>query len=157
MVKFFKKRGKFKLEVFIVLFLDIIFMLFFFFMVVIVLRDVELMVKVFMFYVLELIKLEEKLLVNYLYIGWLMQKYESIYGIKLRLQFGDKFVIIFDILLFLEKYKIKVLEVCYGQIIFFFWVDGEVIMGIVIDVKIQFCKLGQLKVNYFVKKDLNVK
>lgn len=72
MVKFVKKRGKFKLEVFMVLFLDIIFMLLFFFMVVIVLRDVELMVKVFIFYVLELIKLEEKLLVNYLYIGWLM-------------------------------------------------------------------------------------
>ena len=69
MSKFSKKRGKADPEVSTASLPDIIFMLLFFFMVVTVLRDAELKVKVITPYASELTKLEEKSLVNYLYIG----------------------------------------------------------------------------------------
>jgi biopolymer transport protein ExbD len=157
MAKFSQKRGKSKPEVSTASLPDIIFMLLFFFMVVTVLRDAELMVKVSTPYASELTKLEEKSLVNYLYIGRPTQKYESTYGTKPRLQLGDKFATISDIPLFLEKHKIKVPEARHGQITSSLRVDGEVTMGIVTDVKTQLRKSGQLKVNYSAKKDPNAK
>ena len=155
MSKFSKKRGKTNPEVSTASLPDIIFMLLFFFMVVTVLRDAELKVKVSTPYATELTKLEEKSLVNYLYIGRPTQKFQSLYGTKPRLQLGDKFATIQDIPLFLEKHKIKVPENRHGQITSSLRVDGEVTMGIVQDVKTELRKSGQLKVNYSAKKDPN--
>ena len=90
MSKFSKKRGKAAPEVSTASLPDIIFMLLFFFMVVTVLRDAELKVKVSTPYASELTKLEEKSLVNYLYVGKPLQKYTNVYGTKPRLQLGDK-------------------------------------------------------------------
>ena len=157
MGKFSKKRGKAKPAISTASLPDIIFMLLFFFMVVTVLRDAELMVKVSTPYAPELTKLEEKSLVNYLYIGRPTVKYQAIYGTKPRLQLGDKFATISDIPLFLEKHKIKVPESRHGQITSSLRVYGEVTMGIVTDVKTQLRKSGQLKVNYSAKKDPNAK
>ena len=134
---------------------DIVFMLLFFFMVVTVLRDAELKVKVTTPYATELTKLEEKSLVNYLYIGRPLTKYQALYGTKPRMQLGDKFAEIRDIPLFLERHKVKVPESRHGQITSSLRVDGEVTMGIVQDVKTQLRKSGQLKVNYSAKKDPN--
>jgi len=155
MSKFSKKRGKASPEVSTASLPDIIFMLLFFFMVVTVLRDAELKVKVSTPYATELTKLEEKSLVNYLYIGKPTEKFRELYGTKPRLQLGDKFSRIEDIPLFLEKHKIKVPENRHGQITSSLRVDGEVTMGIVQDVKTQLRKSGQLKVNYSAKKDPN--
>ena len=124
-------------------------------MVVTVLRDAELKVKVTTPYATELTKLEEKSLVNYLYIGRPLAKYQSLYGTKPRMQLGDKFAEIRDIPLFLERHKVKVPESRHGQITSSLRVDGEVTMGIVQDVKTQLRKSGQLKVNYSAKKDPN--
>ncbi|MCB0561340.1 MAG: biopolymer transporter ExbD [Lewinellaceae bacterium] len=153
MSKFTKKRGKASPTVSTASLPDIVFMLLFFFMVVTVLRDAELKVKVSTPYATELTKLEEKSLVNYLYIGRPVEKYRELYGTKPRLQLGDKFANIVDIPLFLEKHKIKVPESRHGQITSSLRVDGEVTMGIVQDVKTQLRKSGQLKVNYSAKKD----
>ena len=153
MSKFTKKRGKTSPAVSTASLPDIVFMLLFFFMVVTVLRDAELKVKVSTPYATELTKLEEKSLVNYLYIGRPVEKYRELYGTKPRLQLGDKFANIVDIPLFLEKHKIKVPESRHGQITSSLRVDGEVTMGIVQDVKTQLRKSGQLKVNYSAKKD----
>lgn len=152
MSKFVKKRGKAKPEVSTASLPDIIFMLLFFFMVVTVLRDAELKVKVSTPYATELIKLEEKSLVNYLYIGKPVKKYQPIYGTKPRIQLGDKFATTADIPLFLERHKIKVPEAKRPLITSSLRVDGEVTMGIVQDVKTQLRKSGQLKVNYSAKK-----
>ena len=128
-------------------------MLLFFFMVVTVLRDAELKVKVTTPYATELTKLEEKSLVNYLYIGKPVERYRELYGTKPRIQLGDKFANLNDIPLFLERHKIKVPEARHGQITSSLRVDGEVTMGIVQDVKTQLRKSGQLKVNYSARKD----
>ncbi|NBC08718.1 MAG: biopolymer transporter ExbD [Bacteroidetes bacterium] len=153
MAKFSKKRGKANPEVSTASLPDIIFMLLFFFMVVTVLRDAELKLDVNTPYATELTKLEEKSLVNYLYIGKPKPKYQKLYGTSPRLQLGDKFSTIADIPIFLEKHKIKVPEARHGQITSSLRVDGEVTMGIVTDVKTKLRKSGQLKVNYSAKKD----
>jgi biopolymer transport protein ExbD len=152
MSKFSKKRGKTKPEVSTASLPDIIFMLLFFFMVVTVLRDSELKVSVNTPFATELIKLEEKSLVNYIYIGRPMKKYQDLYGTKPRMQLGDKFADIAEIPLFLEKHKVKVPESKRPRITSSLRVDGEVTMGIVQDVKTQLRKSGQLKVNYSAKK-----
>jgi biopolymer transport protein ExbD len=127
-------------------------MLLFFFMVVTVLRDAELKVSVSTPQVTELTKLEEKSLVNYLYIGRPIERYQAVYGTKPRLQLGDKFASIAEIPIFLEQHKIKVPEAKRPRITSSLRVDGEVTMGIVYDVKEQLRKSDQLKINYSAKK-----
>ncbi len=120
-------------------------------MVVTVLRDSELMVNVNVPYATELTKLEKKSLVNYLYIGKPVKKFQATYGTKPRLQLGDKFSDVTDIPLFLEKHRSTVPEKQRLGINSSLRVDGEVTMGIVTDVKTELRKAGQLKVNYSAK------
>lgn len=152
MSKFSKKRGKATPAISTASLPDIIFMLLFFFMVVTTMRDAELKVQVNTPFATELTKLEEKSLVNYLYIGRPTQKFQPVYGTKPRLQLGDKFATVADIPLFLEQHKIKVPENRRGSITSSLRVDGTVTMGIVQDVKTQLRKSGQLKINYSAKK-----
>lgn len=152
MSKFSKKRGKADPEVSTASLPDIIFMLLFFFMVVTVLRDAELKVQVTTPFATELTKLQEKSLVNYLYIGKPVKKFRDLYGTKPRLQLGDKFATVADIPLFLEKHKIKVPENKRPRITSSLRVDGDVTMGIVQDIKTQLRKSAQLKLNYSAKK-----
>jgi biopolymer transport protein ExbD len=155
MSKFSKKRGKASPAISTASLPDIVFMLLFFFMVVTVLRDSELMVKVQTPFASELTKLEEKSLVNYLYVGRPVKKYQKVYGTKPRLQLGDKFATLAEIPLFLERHKVKVPEAKRPKITSSLRVDGEVTMGIVQDVKTELRKSGQLKVNYSAKKKPN--
>ncbi len=148
MSKFQKKRGKASPAVSTASLPDIIFMLLFFFMMVTVLRDAELKLTVTTPEATELTKLQEKSLVNYLYIGKPIKKYEESYGTSPRLQLGDKFATVADIPLFLERHKIKVAENKRPKITSSLKVDGDVTMGIVQDIKTQLRKSGQLKVNY---------
>lgn len=152
MAKFSKKRGKAKPAISTASLPDIIFMLLFFFMVVTVLRDAELKVKVITPFATELTKLEEKSLVNYLYVGKPTQQYQKVYGTKPRMQLGDKFATVRDIPLFLERHKVKLPENKRDRITSSLRIDGEVTMGIVSDIKTQLRKSGQLKVNYSAKK-----
>ncbi|MFK8105049.1 MAG: ExbD/TolR family protein [Saprospiraceae bacterium] len=151
MSKFQKKRGKANPEVSTASLPDIIFMLLFFFMMVTVMRDAEMKLMINTPSASELVKLSEKNLVNYLYIGKPVKKFQETYGTSPRLQLGDKFSTIADIPLFLEKHKIKVPESKRGRITSSLKVDGEVTMGIVQDVKTQLRKSGQLIVNYSAK------
>lgn len=130
---------------------DIIFMLLFFFMVVTVLRDAELKVSVNTPAASELTKLEKKSLVNYIYVGRPMKKWQAVYGTSPQIQLGDKFASVDEIPLFLENHKITVPEVQRPGITSSLKVDGNVTMGIVTDVKTALRKANQLKVNYSAK------
>ena len=153
MGKFQKKRGKSTPAISTASLPDIIFMLLFFFMVVTVLRDSELKVDNNVPYATELTKLERKSLVNYMFIGKPVKKYQAQYGTKPALQLGDKFADISDIPLFLEKHRSTVPE---GQgVTTSMKVDGDVTMGFITDVKTKLRKSGQLKVNYSAKKRPN--
>ena len=131
---------------------DIVFMLLFFFMVVTKLRDSELMVKVSTPFATQLTKLEDKSLVNYLYIGRPVEKYRATYGTKPRLQLSDKFANINEIPIFLERFRVKLPEAQRTKITTSLRVDGQVTMGIVQDVKTALRKANQLKINYSAKK-----
>jgi biopolymer transport protein ExbD len=131
---------------------DIVFMLLFFFMVVTKLRDSELMVKVATPFATQLTKLEDKSLVNYLYIGRPVEKYKATYGTKPRLQLSDKFANINEIPIFLERLRVKIPEAQRTKITTSLRVDGQVTMGIVQDVKTELRKANQLKINYSAKK-----
>lgn len=154
MSKFSKKRSGTTPSISTASLPDIIFILLFFFMVVTVMRTAELKVRVITPSVTELTKLEEKSLVNYLYIGRPIQKFQSLYGTKPRLQLGDKFAELNEIPLFLEKHRVKVPESKRPRITSSLRVDGDVTMGIVQDTKTQLRKSGQLKVNYSAKKKI---
>jgi biopolymer transport protein ExbD len=153
MSKFSKKRGKAQPTISTASLPDIIFMLLFFFMVVTKLRDAELKVKVVTPFATELTKLEEKSLVNTIYIGRPLEKFQALYGTKPRIQLSDKFASEAEIPLFIEKHRTKVPEARHGQITTSLRVDGGVTMGIVQDVKTSLRKAGQLKLNYSAKKD----
>lgn len=150
MSKFQKKRSGAKPEISTASLPDIIFMLLFFFMVTTVMRDSTLMVKVTYPEATELNKLEQKSLVNYIYIGRPNDK--DAYGSAPRIQLGDKFSNEKDIPLFLEKHKLKVAEGDHPKIITSLRVDGSVTMGIIQDVKEELRKAGQLKLNYSAKR-----
>ncbi|WP_236969690.1 ExbD/TolR family protein [Membranihabitans marinus] len=150
MAHFKKKRGKSTPEVSTSSLPDIIFMLLFFFMVVTVMREGERKVQVTVPQATQLEKLEKKSLVNTVYVGKPIKKYQDIYGTKPRVQLDDKFSnnLDGDIALFLEQHKLKVNEQLHGQIITSIKADGEVTMGVVTDVKTALRKAAQLKVNY---------
>lgn len=152
MSKFDKKRGKSAPKVSTASLPDIVFMLLFFFMVVTVLRDTELKVQVNTPFATELTKLENKSLVNFLYIGKPNAEYWDLYGKNPRLQLGDKFSNVGDIPIFLEKHKVKVPEGQRDAITSSLKVDGKVTMGIVQDIKTELRKSGQVKVNYSAKR-----
>ncbi len=151
MSKFVKKRGKSSPAISTASLPDIIFMLLFFFMVTTVLRDAELLVSVNVPKATELTKLEQKSLVNYLYIGRPTKKYQNLYGTKPQLQLGDKIAGVHDIPIFIEKHKVKVAEAMHNRITSSLRVDGDVTMGIVQDVKTELRKSNQLRVNYSAK------
>lgn len=121
-------------------------------MVVTKLRDSELMVKVATPFATQLTKLEDKSLVNYLYIGRPVEKYKATYGTKPRLQLSDKFATINEIPIFLERFRVKIPEAQRTKITTSLRVDGQVTMGIVQDVKTELRKANQLKINYSAKK-----
>jgi biopolymer transport protein ExbD len=130
---------------------DIIFMLLFFFMVVTVLRDAERKVDVVTPSATELTKFENKSLVNYMYVGRPVKKYQETYGTKPRMQLGDKFATVEDIPLFLEKHKSTIPESQQPGITTSLRIDGKVTMGIVTDIKVALRKANQLKLNYSAK------
>ncbi|MGB3547669.1 MAG: biopolymer transporter ExbD, partial [Saprospiraceae bacterium] len=140
MSKFSKKRGKASPAISTASLPDIIFMLLFFFMMVTVLRDATLKVNVITPQATELTKLEEKSLVNYLYIGRPTKEFQPVYGTRPRLQLNEKIATIEDIPLFLEQHRVKVPEAKRPSITSSLRVDGEVTMGIVQDVKTQLRK-----------------
>jgi biopolymer transport protein ExbD len=152
MAKFIKKRASTNPTISTASLPDIIFMLLFFFMVVTQLRESELMVKLSVPEATEVVKLEQKSLVNFIYIGRPVLKYQRVYGTSPRIQLGDKFAFPTEIPLFLEKHKVSVPESQHGRIISSLRVDGDVTMGIVQDVKTSLRKSGQLKVSYSARR-----
>lgn len=156
MSKFNKGKGKDNPEISTASLPDIIFMLLFFFMVTTVMRQGELKVDVNVPEATELTKLQQKSLVNYIYIGKPTKKFQELYGTSPRIQLNDKFAkmeaLDGEIKLFLEEHKIKVPERDRNRITSSIRGDRNVTMGIMQDVKTALRKAGQLRVNYSSKK-----
>lgn len=148
MSKFKKKRGNSQPAISTASLPDIVFMLLFFFMVVTVIRNSEIKVDVKVPMASELVKLKNRSLTTYMYIGKPMKKFQAEKGTAPRLQLNDKFAEISQIPYFLVEKKSKIEEKLRNKMTTSLRIDNEVTMGFVSDVKTELRKAGQLVVNY---------
>lgn len=124
---------------------DIIFMLLFFFMVTTVMRETDLLVKITLPEASETTKLEDKALVDYLYIGPPMSKE---LGTEPVLQLNDQFAKLNEIDPWVSAGNERRDEVLRPKITRSLKVDKETAMKIVTDVKQELRKSNALKINY---------
>lgn len=124
---------------------DIVFMLLFFFMVTTVMREVDLKVNISQPSATEIQKLENKALVNYIYIG---QPTDKKFGTEERIQLNDAFATKDDVRPYIEQKRTEVDEVLIPLLTTSLKVDKDSKMGIVTDVKQELRKAQALKINY---------
>jgi biopolymer transport protein ExbD len=125
---------------------DIVFMLLFFFMVTTVMREVDLKVEIDQPSASEIQKLENKSLVNYIYIGAPVEKER--YGTASRIQLNDAFANVKDVGQYIETKRTEVDEVLIPKLTTSMKVDKETKMGIVTEVKQELRKVNALKLSY---------
>lgn len=124
---------------------DIIFMLLFFFMVTTVMRETDLLVKITLPEATQVTKLEDKALVDYLYIGPPVSK---ALGTEPVMQLNDQFAKLEDIDPWVKANEERRQEVEVPRITRSLKVDKETYMKIVTDVKQELRKSNALKINY---------
>lgn len=125
---------------------DIVFMLLFFFMVTTVMREVDLKVKMSQPSATEVKKLENKSLVNYIYIG--EPNDTKTFGTTPRLQLNDAFALVEEVGPYIETKRSEVDEKLIPKLTTSLKVDKETKMGIVTEVKQELRKVQALKISY---------
>jgi len=125
---------------------DIVFMLLFFFMVTTVMRELDLKIKLDQPEATEIDKLEDKALVDYIYIGEPMNS--DLYGTVPKIQLDDDFATIEDVQDYIIARRADRPEQLQGKITVSLKVDKETKMGIVTEVKQKLRKVQALKINY---------
>ena len=131
---------------------DIVFMLLFFFMVTTVMRETTIMVKQSMPQASEIQKLEKKSLVSYIYIGSPVERMQTTYGTKARIQLKDAFATVDDIHQYITAERAARDEKEVPFMTTSIKVDKDTKMGIVTDVKQELRKANALKINYSTRK-----
>lgn len=129
---------------------DIVFMLLFFFMVSTVMREVDLKVKLEQPEATEIDKLENKSLVDYIYIGEPVNT--KVYGTVPKIQLDDDFATINDIQDYILQRRSERSEGEQGLVTVSLKVDEETKMGLVTDVKQELRDVQALKINYSTKQ-----
>ena len=124
---------------------DIIFMLLFFFMVTTVLRETEIKVEQRIPRAEQLVKLEKKKLVTYLYVG--KPKDKSL-GSEPLIQANDVFIGIDGIVQWVNQEKSKLSEAERDQITISMKVDNETKMGIIVDIQTELRDANARKIMY---------
>jgi len=131
---------------------DIVFMLLFFFMVSTVMREVDLKVKLDLPEATQIQKLENKSLVNYVYIG---EPYETgVYGSASRIQLNDAFAEVGEVGPYIETRRSEVDEAEVPLLTTSLKVDLETKMGIVTEVKQELRQVQALKISYSTRERL---
>ncbi len=131
---------------------DIVFMLLFFFMVTTVMRETTIMVKQSLPQASEIQKLEKKSLVSYIYIGSPVERMQTTYGTKARIQLNDAFATVDDIPQYITAERAARNEKEVPFMTTSIKVDKDTKMGIVTDVKQELRKANALKINYSTRK-----
>lgn len=126
---------------------DIVFMLLFFFMVSTTLRETELFVKIKLPEASEVVKLEKKSLVSYIYIGPPARQYQSLFGTDSRIQLNDSFKTLTDIRDFISSEREAMSESDRPFLQTSLKIDEDTRMGIVTDVKQELRKASALKID----------
>ncbi len=131
---------------------DIVFMLLFFFMVSTTMRETEMMVRVKLPEATEVVKLEKKSLVSYIFIGPPARQYQAIFGTDARIQLNDSFKTPADIRDFISAEREAMSEQDRAFLTTSLKVDEETRMGIVTDVKQELRKASALKISYSARR-----
>jgi biopolymer transport protein ExbD len=124
---------------------DIIFMLLFFFMVTTVMRETDLKVKITLPEATEVTKLEDKALVDYVYIG---PPTSAALGTEPLIQLNDQYAKLEELDAWVKAGNERRDEVLQQKITRSLKVDKETSMKIVTDVKQELRKANALKINY---------
>ena len=145
MSKFIKKPSKKSPGISTASLPDIVFMLLFFFMVTTVMRETELKVKVSKPQASEIDRLENKALVDYIYIG---PPVDQRYGSEPKIQLNDVFADVNEIGTFIENNRERRDEAEVPLITTSLKVDKDTRMKIVTEVKQALREVQALKLNY---------
>ncbi len=132
---------------------DIVFMLLFFFMVSTTLRETEMLVSIKLPQASEVVKLEKKSLVSYIYIGTPARQYQGVFGTDSRIQLNDTFQTLVDIRDFISSERDALSEAERTMLTISLKVDENTRMGIVTDVKQELRKASALKISYSARRD----
>ncbi len=127
---------------------DIVFMLLFFFMVSTTMKEVDLNVVVKPAQATELVKLEKKELVTFIYVGVPAKKFQSLYGSEPRIQLNDQFSTVEDIQSYIAQSRDNMSEANQSKMIVSIKADKECPMGVITDIKQALRKAAALKLNY---------
>ncbi|HDP55359.1 MAG TPA: biopolymer transporter ExbD [Bacteroidetes bacterium] len=131
---------------------DIVFMLLFFFMVSTTMRETEMLVSVKLPEATEVVKLEKKSLVSYIYIGSPARQYQGIFGTDSRIQLNDTFKTLVDIRDFITSERDALSEADRTMLTVSIKADENTRMGIITDVKQELRKASALKINYSARR-----
>ncbi len=132
---------------------DIVFMLLFFFMVTTTLRETELFVRIKLPKASEVVKLEKKSLVSYIYIGPPAKQFQALFGTDSRIQLNDSFKTLVDIRDFISQEREALSEADRTMLTTSLKIDEDTRMGIVTDVKQELRKASALKISYSALRD----
>jgi biopolymer transport protein ExbD len=127
---------------------DIVFMLLFFFMVSTTMKEVSLKVRIKAPEATELVKLEKKSLVTYIYVGVPTQQYQSLYGTEPRIQLNDQFATVDDIQSYIAQERESMKESDRPKMFTSIKADFDCPMGVITDIKQALRKAQALKINY---------
>jgi len=141
----FKKKSESSQEIPTAALPDIIFMLLFFFMVTTVMRETTVLVEQQIPRAEQLVKLEKKKLVKYLYIG---KPKDNALGTEPLIQANDAFLAITGIVQWVNTEKDKLDEVERDQITISMKVDKRTKMGIIVDVQTELREANARKIIY---------
>lgn len=149
MSKFSSKNKKRGTEISTASLPDIIFMLLFFFMVATVMRETTLLVKVDLPKATETVRLEDRSLIDYIYIG---EPDDDRLGTEPRIQLNDQFAEVEEVQGFIEIRRNNREVTGQGALIplvtTVLKVDKGTRMGIIGDVKEELREVQALKINY---------
>jgi biopolymer transport protein ExbD len=127
---------------------DIVFMLLFFFMVSTTMKEVDLKVAVRTPEATELVKLEKKSLVTYMYVGVPMRQYQGRYGTEPRIQLNDQFSTVDDIQSYIIQERESMRENDRPLMTVSIKADYDCPMGIITDIKQALRRAQALRINY---------
>ncbi len=127
---------------------DIVFMLLFFFMVTTTMKEVDMKVMVNPAQASELVKLERKELVTFIYVGIPMKAFQSLYGTEPRIQLNDQFATVRDIQSYIAQTRDNMRESDQAKMIVSVKADKKCPMGVITDIKQALRKAAALKINY---------
>ena len=127
---------------------DIIFMLLFFFMSVTSLKEVTYKVRITPPEATELVKLEKKSLVRYIYVGTPTEEYRKAFGSETRIQLDDAFADVAQLEDYVVRERSAMSEDEQNLMTISIKADKDTKMGIIADIKQALRRAYALKISY---------